>query len=215
MIKAVLKSHGLLDIAKERSVEVHQSLDGANLSKCISHTTYGFKVADKSALCPFTSKPIFANPDLAVMQSRNLSFPTKIIMNRETKNLMKHFKAPFDASKILGSTDSNQVLPVLKPLRVAVNCNMSAAWKCLGMGGACKRDNNPCHCCAIRSDDLAAPNLVRCSLWCRESHDNKPESWCCYHHDFLSDENLEKMQSSLENISENLKELVPTMETVV
>jgi hypothetical protein len=130
------------------------------------------------------------------MQSINLCFPTKIIMKRETKDLIKHFKPHFDAFKILGSAERNHVLPGLKPLRVAVNCDMSAASKCLGVGGACKRDKNPCHCCAILPDDLAAPDVVKCTRWCRETHDDKPESWCCYHHDFLSDENLEKMQSS-------------------
>jgi hypothetical protein len=49
-LRTVLEAFGLLSIAKERSVDVTQSIDGAQLSKNLSHTTGG-RDQDKRSLC--------------------------------------------------------------------------------------------------------------------------------------------------------------------
>jgi hypothetical protein len=54
----LLDAFGLLTIAIEKSVGVTQSINGAQLSKNLSHTTGGFKISDHCARCPFTKKLI-------------------------------------------------------------------------------------------------------------------------------------------------------------
>jgi len=81
MISMVIKGFGLEEQAKERSITIHQAMDGAQLSKNITHITYGFKMADHGGLCPFSKKPLFGgNDDEASVQSRNNCFPLKIVM---------------------------------------------------------------------------------------------------------------------------------------
>jgi len=45
MISMVIKGFGLEDQAKERSITIHQAMDGVQLSKNIMHVTYGLKMA--------------------------------------------------------------------------------------------------------------------------------------------------------------------------
>jgi len=59
MIAMVIKGFGLDKQAKEQSITIHQAMDGAQLSKNITHVTYGFKMADRGAFCPFSKKPLF------------------------------------------------------------------------------------------------------------------------------------------------------------
>ena len=50
-----------------------------------------------------------------------------------------------------------------QPLKLGFNANMSAVWKLLGVGGAAKVHEYPCHCCTVRSADLTKPNSVHCA----------------------------------------------------
>jgi len=71
----------VLVLRKERSITIHQAMDGAQLSKNITHVTYGFKMADHGATCPFSKKPLFGgNENEASIQSHNNCFPPKILM---------------------------------------------------------------------------------------------------------------------------------------
>ena len=56
----------------------------------------GFKVADKSSVCPFTSELLLQNPTELNAQSRNLCFPLKLIVGRETKETIKEFAPMFE-----------------------------------------------------------------------------------------------------------------------
>lgn len=76
-LSTVLKAYGLLSIAKDSAISIAQSIDGAQLSKHLSHVMGGFKINDIRALCPFTKKPFLADPDDCHAQSRNNVFPCK------------------------------------------------------------------------------------------------------------------------------------------
>ena len=211
VLVAMLKGFGLYDIAKERPVDVHQSIDGAQISKHVTHVSYGLKMADKAAVCPFKKQPIFANPNETILQSRNLCFPVKIIMMPETKAIYSEFEHLF--ARFNGFTWSDEV-PDLIPINAPMNCDMSAQWKALGIGGAAKRDKYPCHCCPIESDFLATPNAIPCDRWCKELHSDEP-GWHCYHKDFLSEENLEKMAMELEGVAESIAGILEDIERIV
>jgi len=101
MIAMVVKGFGLEEQAKERSITIHQAMDGAQLSKNITHVTYGFKMADRGAICPFSKKPLFCgNEDTASVQSRNNCFPLKIVMERESNEIVDLMRPIISAVKI-------------------------------------------------------------------------------------------------------------------
>jgi len=101
MIAMVIKGFGLEKQAKERSVTIHQAMDGAQLSKNITHVTYGFKMADHGAFCLFSKKPLFCgNDEVASVQSRNNCFPLKIVMERESNKIVDLMRPIISVVKI-------------------------------------------------------------------------------------------------------------------
>jgi hypothetical protein len=58
VVKLIILGFGLTTIAKNRPIDLHQAIDGAQLTKRLNHTTYGFKVADRAAKDPFSGKPV-------------------------------------------------------------------------------------------------------------------------------------------------------------
>ncbi len=101
MISMVINGFGLEQQAKERCIAIHQAMDGAQLSKNITHVTYGFKMADHGALCPFSKKPLFGgNENEASVQSRNNCFPLKIVMERESNKIVELMRPIISVVKI-------------------------------------------------------------------------------------------------------------------
>jgi len=75
------KGFSLEQQATKRPITIHQAMDGVQLSKNITHVTYGFKMTNHGALCPFSKKPLFGgNDSKASVQSQNNCFPLKIVM---------------------------------------------------------------------------------------------------------------------------------------
>lgn len=213
MIPAVLKGFKLEEIAKNRRVWVNQAIDGAQLSKRITRVTYGFKVVDKAAVDPFHNRPIFANPESAVVQSWNLCFPLKIVLHRKTKEIYGAFEGMFERLKALSTIDS-KLLGNLKPLEIAMNSDMSATWKGLGQGGAAKVCNMPCHCCPIESDNLAVGTRHRCTRFCQQELHQDRDNWLCYHHEFLTEANLAQMTEELKHVGDLIGSLLPELESI-
>jgi hypothetical protein len=183
LVVYAIKAFGLEQVAKQRAVRISVSIDGAQLSKRLTHVTIGFKIADIAARCPYTGRALFMDTDPALLQSRNLCIPVKIAMCKETKQIYKdEFEGIFERFHLLSDKSENG-LPLdspfrregFKPIRLALNCDMSATWKVFGIGGAAKVHTLPCHCCAIHSTSLSVPNSVLCTL-CLELHPDE-ENW--------------------------------------
>jgi len=200
MIAMVVKGFGLEQQAKERSITIHQAMDGAQLSKNITHVTYGFKMADRGALCPFSKKPLFCgNEDTASVQSRNNCFPLKIVMERESNKIVDLMRPIIAVVKNMAAP-GQKWMGDNKPINAPLNSDMSATWKIFQVGGAAKRDEQPCHCCAIRSDDLSHANVQKCSRFCKSEHD------VCYHQTFLSSDNIAELQTHYDLLQSTLDE---------
>ena len=202
-LRTVLDAFGLLTIAKEKSVCVTQSIDGAQLSKNLSHTTGGFKIGDRCARCPFTKKLVLNDLEGCNAQSRSYCFPLTIVMNKETKESFQLFEPMFHFFEDCTKLDTNR-LHDLKPLIVCVNCDMSAQWKglCKG-GGKTKHRELPCHCCPRESHLWHVPNDSHCSTWCQELYSELP-TWKCYHRDMMSEDNVGSMEEEIEELTEAL-----------
>jgi hypothetical protein len=133
-LRTVLGAYGLLSIAVDKSVSVTQSIDGAQLSKNLSHTTGGIKISDRCTRCPFTKKLILQDVGSCNAQSRSYCFPLTTVMSKETNDSVQLFKPMFQFFEDCTKAETNR-LQDLKPLTVSVNCDMSAQWKGLCKGG--------------------------------------------------------------------------------
>ena len=187
VVKILIKAYGLEQQAKERSVRISQAIDGAQLSKRMTHVLYGIKMQDHAAVCPFTNRPLLGNPDIQCCQSRNACFPIKMVMARETKEIYAEYKHLFDFFK--GETSDLEASineGIYRPLKVHTNADMSATWKGIGRGGAVKRDTNPCHCCSIQSKKLITPNAIKCTRWCSQykADASQEDEFYCYRQEF-------------------------------
>jgi hypothetical protein len=216
-----IKAFGLEEVAKHRAVRISVSIDGAQLSKRLTHVTCGFKVADIAARCPFTGRSLFMDADQALLQSRNLCIPVKIGMCKETKeiyrnefeNIFVRFHELSDKYDGALPIDSAFTAAGFKPIRVAVNCDMSAQWKMFGTGGAAKVHTFPCHCCPIKSANLARPNSVHCSL-CVEVHPNRDPSWKCYHHPMMTKELIDTTEADFAEMSKSLEGILDELDEI-
>jgi len=138
-------------------------------------------MADHGALCPFSKKPLFGgNENEASVQLRNNCFPFKIIMERESNKIVDLMRLIISAVK--GWMGDSQ------PINTPLNSDMSTTRKILQVGSAAKRDEQPCHCCPILSDNLSCANVKKCSRFCKNKHD------ICYHQTFLSSDNISELQ---------------------
>ncbi|KAL7565409.1 hypothetical protein ACA910_003599 [Epithemia clementina (nom. ined.)] len=52
LLTVMVEAFGLKDVAKNHAVRINLSIDGAEISKRISHVTFGFKISDVAAKCP-------------------------------------------------------------------------------------------------------------------------------------------------------------------
>ena len=154
---------------EEGNVKLAITLDGADLSRNVQHVTCGVKILDPRAINPITGIPI----GLEGVQSRDLCFPCKILLTRDSKTLYRtHFKDFFAWAQKL---TTNESVSNYKPFIVASPQDISSFWKCIGRGGACKRDEDFCHCCAMKSSNLIIPNVISCSHCVRFNNE------LCYH----------------------------------
>jgi len=156
LFAAVTKAFKLDVVAHKRGIILHQSIDGALLTKFLAHLTDGIKVADRAATCPFTGKPIWGIKD-SIMQSCNTCFPVFILMKRENKEMVLLVKPIIQEVMAFTEPGCKWYLDY-ELLELLFNADLSAIWKLLGYHSAVKHDTVPCHCCAILSDDLVLAN---------------------------------------------------------
>ena len=135
----ILKLFGLYEIAKDPTqarVQICITLDGADISRNISHVTCRIKIIDPRAIDPMSKLPIGLDGSRKV-QSRELCIPFKIVLTRDTKALYtEEFKEFFDYFADVAANG----LPAegIQPLEVSSPQDMSSFWKCLKRGGGCK-----------------------------------------------------------------------------
>jgi hypothetical protein len=206
----VFRAYGLIGVGSLLSILAVFSLDGASITKNLGHVLGGFKVVDRSSRDPISGELLLDNPTELNAQSRNLCFPLKLIMGKETKETLKEFGPMFNFMEACQSCDP-RTNPMtkhygLKPLTTAANCDLSAGWKCLCKGGAAKVANLPCHCCALYKLKWAIPNSdakkIDCNL-CHELHSGIPD-WQCYHHSMMTPESLEQAEVELSRLTTGL-----------
>jgi hypothetical protein len=81
--------------------------------------------------------------------------------------------------------------------------DMSAQWKGLRKGGACKQSHFFYQCCTVESKDVQPPNNNKYLYFCADRLD---DGWKCYHHQIATDDVVDNMkQCSFELICQTHK----------
>ena len=204
LVHTVLKRYGLYDIAKTQgSMELAFTVDGANITNKMMHTTGRFKLLDPRAQDPKTGQPMFVIADCkcsAKAQSHNNCFVLKMIFGCETKSLIQQgFSNMFLFSQQLsrvGLPALDKYGDALLPFKISMLQDLSSFWKTLDMGGACKVKTYFCHCCMCRSNECADYKLG--SLRCRRCVETGQEK--CFHFEVCDNELLQQYQIKLHRI---------------
>jgi hypothetical protein len=89
-------------------------------------------------------------------------------MQWETKEVFAGFDPNLRHLRSLTEHDlevrRDNIVEIFKPIRCAMDCNLSAVWKILKMGGSYHNRLYGCHLCCERKDEIAKPNGMRCDV---------------------------------------------------
>ena len=184
-----LKSFGLLEIAKVRSVQVGATIDAADISRLVSQMSMGLKPIDPASLCPKTKLPLGALT-ATKFQSASNQRPFAIYFVKDGKTVYTTtFKLPFE---FLAKMATDPPAP-FKPFTIVVPQDGSSIWKSLGRGGGMKVYDEPCAHCAITDKQLTEPRLKPCP---KCSAKKVP----CYHWEVTDDDHLQKTQQAIDEM---------------
>jgi hypothetical protein len=203
VVEKTLAAHGVPP-SPDHQVNISQSMDGTRITKNLNCTVTGFKVNDKSAICPATKKPLFANTSKDTIQSRKNCFPLHVAMMPEKKETY----VEYCKSDITNLTAECKRLNT----RCATDTDMSCTWKVLCKGGGLKNATFGCHCCSCHKNDLNKANARLCDRCIQIHGGNIPDGLMCYHHEFLDEKKVQELNVHLSLMDDKLS---PLMENIV
>jgi hypothetical protein len=163
-------------------------LDGADLSRNISHVTAAIKINDPRAIDPKSGIPIGMDDSLRV-QSRELCWPCKILIAKDTKELYHKYFTDFFAFFKQVEERGFEDFPF--PFIVSSPQDLLSHWKALGVGGACKQKTYFCHACCCSSAVVHLPRAIPCTT-CMERGREK-----CFHYEVGNTGTLLRAQERL------------------
>jgi hypothetical protein len=172
-------------------VEFSITLDGADLSRNISHVTAGVKINDPRAIDPVTGIPIGCE-DSTKVQSRELCFPFKVLIAKDTKTLYDNYYTDFFS--FFKQVEQNGFGAFPRPFIISSPQDMSSFWKVFKKGGACKNKGHFCHCCACHSDVVHLPRQIRCERCVLKGRES------CHHYVVGDAETLSRAQERLQGM---------------
>jgi hypothetical protein len=91
----IIDAFGLLDMGKNRAINLTASVDAVKLTKNICHTSAGVKMTEPGGFGP-------AGGQHYDMQSYSTIFLLKIILSKETKNSFNLFEDVFNFFQLVG-----------------------------------------------------------------------------------------------------------------
>ena len=201
MLPLLFKTYGIHDEAKSKSVELALTCDGTDVTNNLSQMIRGFKMIHHTGINPLNGKTI--SP-----QTRNVCWPTQIVMGRENKLMCSEQIVPkleyFRSAEVQHSDGNSLLFPQYKPIQLSLPTDKSATWKIINKGGAAKVKIFFCHCCDTTSEKIHHPNNAKCST-CVSYNNN----WNCYHKSMITEnytDNLkDKVNALLHQLSDDLE----------
>ena len=181
--KTLFKAFGLMDEAKRRSVELGLASDGAQLTNTVSHVAAGLKFNDVAMRDPFTQQLMLLHSPDSLVQSRNLCFPLRIVIAKDSKETLEGFRTLY---KTFTNGDVAKALEC-RPFKMTFPGDMKLQWGALDEGGAAKVKDRFCYICPCRSSNIQAPqDKTKCHL-CFDEKADTDNNTKCYHHHFFAD----------------------------
>lgn len=187
--ETLFKAFGLIDEAKRRSVELGLTSDGAQLTNSLSHVAAGLKFNDVAMRDPVTKQPMLLHSPDSLVQSRNLCFPLRIVIAKDSKKTLEGFRSLY---KSFSDGDVAEALKC-RPFRMSFPGDMKLQWGALNEGGAAKVKEQFCYICPCRSSTIHIPqDKTKCPVCISrregvdvEAQDNEDHE--CYHYPFFAD----------------------------
>lgn len=182
----LFRAYGLIDEAKQRSVELGLASDGAQLTNTVSHVAAGLKFNDVAMRDPTSKRPMLLHSPDSLVQSRNLCFPLRIVIAKDSKKTLEGFRSlynSFNAGDVAEALDC-------RPFKMSFPGDMKLQWGALDEGGAAKVKEKFCYICPCRSSSIHVPqDKTKCRLCINKwvaAHET-PECDECYHYPFFAD----------------------------
>jgi hypothetical protein len=109
--------------------------------------TSGFKVGDVDAINPITGKDLCINGVYDNVQSRDHVFPVQLLIAKETKESYEALRGFFEFFALASDKSRSRentpyfwkALNDFEEIELTATMDMSASWKGLRKGGACKQ----------------------------------------------------------------------------
>ena len=192
----LFEAFGLTNVARRRAVELALTSDGAQLTNTLSHVTAGLKFNDMAMCDPVTKSPLLLHAPDSLVQSRNLCFPLRIVIGKDSKRTLDGFRPlyhQFSAGEIARALH-------FKTFKMSFPADMKQQWGALDNGGAAKVKEKFCYICPCRSSSLHAPqDKTKCPICKWKAPDNEE---LCYHYPFLTDPEVrEELAEELDLLS--------------
>lgn len=127
--RTLFEAFGLMEDAKQQSVELGLASDGAQLTHTLSHVAAGLKYMGMRN--PFTKQPLLLHEPDSLVQSRSLCFPLRVVIAKDNKKTLDGFRFLYN------EFSSGNVSTALQccPLKMSYPGNMKLQWGALDQGG--------------------------------------------------------------------------------
>lgn len=203
LLRFLIRQFGLEEIAKEKSIYIGLTCDGARFTNNVGHTTIGFKLIDSRAINPVTGNSLM---DDIGYQSVQHCFPIRTILASEDRSLFENqFGDIYSfmrkaAEEGLPECDLG---PALKPIALVAPHDGKACIEVVGRGGGAKRIPYFCPYCSINSDQICKGisidlNSMQGLSYC-ESHCVDVPGKLCRHWRIENDETIKIIQEHFDS----------------
>jgi len=135
------------EVAKQRPVEVHVAIDGAQISKNWNLIA-GVKQGDSAALCPRKKHLIYRNVKDTTIQSSNHCFSYIMTMCHKTEISIEWMQLWLKSLKGMGK-EGAQGWGYYNPMEIVHNLDLSLMWKYKEYGSTAKVKKYFCHYCTF------------------------------------------------------------------
>ena len=189
-VATLFDAFGLTEDAKNRSVELGLASDGAQLTHTLSHVAAGLKFNDIGMRDPATKLPMLLHQPDSLVQSRNLCFPLRVVIAKDSKATLDGFRGLYEIFR------NNEVSDALhyQPFQMSFPGDMKLQWGALDNGGAAKVKEEFCYICPCRSSTLHVPqDKLNCPICIDREFQTSTvnvgineEEMKCYHYAFVS-----------------------------
>ena len=201
VIRFMLETNNLTQIAKDDSIEILFTLDFAALTQGTGHIFGACRNIDtrsrKNGQLIYVEEDGNGRTKLKSLQSNRNVYPMIMVYCRDGKEAYRNFFKDWFAFiyriKKHGLPYRDERNPALKPFLVRIPQDVSSIQKSLNMGGACKACDLFCHMCACRSYGASSQLMswredhLRCRMFCL-SAENPPKK--CFHWEVDDEEQI-------------------------